>query len=188
VSSPPSTDLASPPLCVDLDGTLIAGDTLYISLARLARERPWAMFSLPAALAGGRARFKRRVSDFVLVDPTVLPYRRTVLDFLAEERGRGRRLILTTAADERIARAVAAHLALFDGIVASDGTHNAKGAGKVEAIRAFLGQSEFDYMGDHMVDLPVLRAARRGYLVAPNATLLAEARATCQIERVFTDA
>jgi phosphoserine phosphatase len=175
----------SRPLCVDLDGTLIAGDTLYISLAQLAVRRPWAMLALPFALAQGRAQFKRRVSDFVPIDATTLPYRRAVLAFLRGERDAGRRLILTTAADERIARAVASHLGLFDGVVASSGTHNAKGAGKVEAIRAFLGEGEFDYMGDHLVDLPVLRAAHCGYLVAPAPALLEQARATCRIERVF---
>jgi phosphoserine phosphatase len=183
VSARPS----SPPLCVDLDGTLIAGDTLYISLARLARTRPWAIVALPFALRQGRAQFKRRVSDFVALDPVSLPYRSSVVQFLRDERQAGRRLILATAADERIANAVAGHLALFDGIIASDGSHNAKGSGKVEAIRAYLGDQEFDYMGDHLVDLPVLRAARKGYLVAPPPALLQQARATCRIERVFED-
>lgn len=174
-----------PPLCVDLDGTLIDGDTLHLALAQLARERPWALALLPFALMGGRARLKHAVSDHVELDAARLPYRPAILDFLREERANGRRLLLATAADHRIARAVAAHLGLFDGVIASEGAHNAKGAGKVAAIRAVLGAAEFDYMGDHEADLPVLRAARHGYLVAPRQSLLVRARAECRIERVF---
>jgi phosphoserine phosphatase len=175
----------APPLCVDLDGTLIAGDTLYLSVAMLARRRPWALAALPVALLGGRARLKRAVCDRLVIDAAALPYRASVVEFLREQRAAGRRLVLATAADRRIAQAVAAHLGLFDGIVASDGTMNAKGAGKGAAIRAALGEGEFDYVGDHLADLPVLRAARRGYLVAPSPALLARARAECRIERVF---
>lgn len=176
---------SEPPLCVDLDGTLIDGDTLYLAVAQLARERPWAILFLPFALLRGRARLKRAVSDRVRLDPARLPYRASVLGFLREERARGRRLLLATAADHRIAGAVATHLGLFDGVIASEGVRNAKGVGKVAAIRAVLGTAEFDYMGDHQADLPVLRAARQGYLVAPRAGLLVRARAECRIERVF---
>ncbi len=177
----------APPLCVDLDGTLIAGDTLYLSVARLARERPWSLMVLPFALASGRARLKRAIADRVSLDASALPYRESVLEFVRAERASGRRVLLATAADARIANAVALHLALFDGVIASDGTRNAKGLGKVDAIRRAIGDGEFDYVGDHLADLPVLRVARKGYLVAPTAALLARARAECRIERVFDE-
>jgi phosphoserine phosphatase len=174
-----------PPLCVDLDGTLITGDTLLLSMARLARERPWTLLALPFALARGRAQLKQAVSDRVALDPAALPYRMSVLAFVREQRASGRRVFLATAADRRIADGVAAHLGLFEGVVASDGRTNAKGSGKVEAIRRALGDGEFDYMGDHLADLPVLRAARYGYLVAPSAALLERASAECNIQQVF---
>jgi phosphoserine phosphatase len=142
---------------------------------------------LPFALVSGRARLKRAIADRVSLDASALPYRESVLQFLRAERAVGRRILLTTAADARIAHAVAAHLALFDGVIASDGTHNAKGAGKVHAIRRAIGDGEFDYVGDHLADLPVLRAARVGHLVAPAPALLARARAECRIERVFDE-
>jgi phosphoserine phosphatase len=67
---------------------------------------------------------------------------------------------------------VAAHLRLFDSVVASDGRHNAKGEGKLSAIRAHVGPVDFDYVGDSMADVPVFRAARRSYLVAPTPALV----------------
>ena len=174
-----------PPLCVDLDGTLISADTLHHSLLLLARTRPWRLFELPFALLGGRAKLKRRITDVVSIDPATLPYRTEVVEWVRLKRAEGRRVILCTAADRRIADAVADHLGLFDAVVASDGSHNAKGAGKVHAIRAYIGDDEFDYVGDSLVDLPVLRAARQGVLVSPHPELERLARASCCIVHVF---
>jgi phosphoserine phosphatase len=174
------------PLIVDLDGTLIDGDTLHLSIARLMRQRPWVAPVLPFVVFTGRAQFKRYISDRVSLSAASLPYRRDVLDFVRGERASERRVILATAADRRIADAVAAHLTLFESVIASDGSHNAKGIGKLESIRAHLGDGAFDYIGDSMADLPVFRAARRSYLVCPGNALRAAVRDACRVEAVFS--
>ena len=181
-----STDAV--PLIVDLDGTLIAGNTLHLSIARLARERPWVIPTLPFVVLSGRAQFKRFVSDRVVLPADSLPYRESVLDFVRRERATNRRIILATAADRRIADAVAAHLTLFDSVIASDGRHNAKGLGKLASIRAHLGTADFDYVGDSMADIPVFRVARRSYLVCPGTALQAAVRDGCRVEAVFSAA
>ena len=173
------------PLIVDLDGTLIDGNTLHLSLFALARERPWLAPVLPFVVLGGRARFKQFVSDRVALAPESLPYRSDVLEFVTNERATRQRVVLATAANERIANAVASYLGVFDSVIASDGRHNAKGAGKLESIRSHLGDSEFDYVGDSMADVPVFRAARRSYLVCPPASLSAAVRTGCRVEAVF---
>jgi phosphoserine phosphatase len=180
--------LATPdtvPLIVDLDGTLIDGDTLHLSLALLARRQPWVIPALPLVVLSGRARFKRFVSARVPLDARALPYRPDVLAFLRAERRATRQIILATAADRPIADAVATHLGLFDHVIASDGRHNAKGFGKLESIRARLGEAEFDYVGDSMADLPVFRAARRAYLVCPGRSLNEAVRTGCRVAAVF---
>jgi phosphoserine phosphatase len=170
---------------VDLDGTLIDGDTLHLSLAQLARERPWVVPILPMMVLAGRARFKEFVSDRVSLDPKSLPYRADVLDFVKQERTTARPILLATAAHRRIANSVAGHLALFDSVIASDGSHNAKGNGKLESIRAHIGAAEFDYIGDSMADVPVFRAARRSYLVCPGPALSDAVRDGCRVEAIF---
>lgn len=172
------------PLIVDLDGTLIDGDTLHLSLAMLARRRPWVFPVLPFVAVSGRARFKQFVSDRVELDPATLPYRDDVLAFVRKE-GTERPVLLATAAHRRIADAVASHLALFASVIATDGRHNAKGTGKLDAIRAHLGAAEFDYVGDSMADVPVFKAARRSYLVCPSLALETAVRAGCQVAGVF---
>ena len=173
------------PLIVDLDGTLIDGDTLHMSLAQLARERPWVVPVLPLIVVAGRARFKEFVSDRVSLDPASLPYRSDVVDFVKRERASARPVLLATAAHRRIAHAVAAHLAVFDSVIASDGSHNAKGNGKLESIRRHIGGGEFDYIGDSVADVPVFRAARRSYLVCPDTGLSEAVREGCRVEGVF---
>ena len=173
------------PLIVDLDGTLIDGDTLHLSLRALARRRPWVLPVLPAVVVAGRARFKQFVSDRVELDPASLPYRADVLDFVRAERRSDRPIILATAAHRRIADAVASHLSVFDAVIATTGRHNAKGLGKLASIRAHLGTAEFDYVGDSLADVPVFRAARRSYLVCPGSALQDAVRAGCRVERVF---
>jgi phosphoserine phosphatase len=133
----------------------------------------------------GRAWFKKRVADAILPDPGRLPYRPAVLALLREERQRGRRLIMVTAADQRVARRVADHLGIFDAVLGSDGRLNLKGPLKLRAIQQFLGGQEVDYMADDMADLVTLRAARRAFLVHPSRELLRAARASCRVERVF---
>lgn len=187
----PVRDLDEPdvdvPLIVDLDGTLIDGDTLHLSLFQLLRSRPWVAPALPFVVFGGRARFKAFVSDHVSLDAASLPYRTDVVAFVKQEKTSNRSVMLATAAHRRIADAVASHLGIFDSVIASDGAHNAKGIGKVESIRAQLGASAFDYVGDSMADVPVFQAARRSYLVAPSAELEAAVRATCRVAAVFAD-
>lgn len=173
------------PLVVDLDGTLIDGDTLHLSLRVFARTRPWLVPTVPFMVLRGRAGFKEFVSRHVSLDPARLPYRDDVVEFVKRERATGRRVVLATAANRQVADAVAAHLGLFDEVVASDGAHNAKGAGKVESIRGILGDSEFDYIGDSLPDVPVFKAARKSYLVCPSPALAEAVRGRCRVEAVF---
>ena len=175
-----------PPLCVDLDGTLIEGDTLVMSVRYLARRSPWTLLALPfLLLRGGRPALKAYIARRYVPDPASLVFRPEVLAFLQEERTRGRRIILTTAAHRLVAEAVVAHLGLFDGMVATDGGTNAKGRQKAVQIRKSLGCNEFDYIGDSTAALPIFQEARVSYLVAPTPSLSIAARRLGRIAREF---
>jgi phosphoserine phosphatase len=174
-----------PPLCVDLDGTLIRGDTTWLSIFLLATRKPWLLPGAPIALLRGRAALKEFLSEHVLPEPERLHWRSSVVEFVRGERRRGRRVILCTAAHRRIADAAAHHLGLFDDVLATEVGHNLKSAAKLDGIRKFIGAKEFDYIGDARADLPVFAAARCAYLVAPTASLLADTRAIAHVEAVF---
>ena len=156
--------VAKPVLVVDLDGTLTPSDSLVEGLLHVIREHPQALPGVCWALRRGRAEFKRAVVDAAELPASALPYRDDLLTHLHAEHQQGRRIVLATAADERIAKAVAAHLGVFDEVLATSGGQNLKGQTKLDAIRQRIGD-DFVYAGDSKADLPVWRAARGAILV-----------------------
>jgi 4-hydroxybenzoate polyprenyltransferase len=133
----------------------------------------------------GRAFFKRQVAQRVTLDPAKLLYRPDVLQFARDQKQAGRRVLLASATDASIAHAVADHLKLFDGVIASDGVHNRRGREKVSAIRQHIRADAFDYIGDSRQDLSVWQAATQTLIVGPSASLLAKATAIRPPARVF---
>lgn len=122
---------AKPPLCVDLDGTLIKTDLLWESLLVLLKQNPLLMVLLPWWLFKGKAYLKHEIARRVTLDASTLPYDRELIEFLANERREGRELMLATASHVSYAQAVATHLGLFDQrVFGSDRSVNLKGCGK----------------------------------------------------------
>ncbi len=129
-----------PPLVVELDGVLAHTDTLHEGLLRLHKRQP---HLIPAVLAWslkGRAFLRAEVARRVELDVTRLPYDEALVTRLSEEKARGRRLVLATTADQRVAEAVAAHLGLFDAVHAGDGTQELSGAHREARLRELLGE------------------------------------------------
>jgi 4-hydroxybenzoate polyprenyltransferase/phosphoserine phosphatase len=179
--SPRSTSV---PLCVDLDGTLIYSDLLYESLAAVLGRKPWMLLLVPFWLLAGRAALKQRLAEAVDLDPAALPYNQALLEWLHQERRSGRTLVLATAADQRLAHIVAAHLGIFDEVIASDGVHNLKAGAKAERLEKFIG-GPFDYVGNGHADLPVWRKCRKAILSNAPAALVQRTRGEAVVERVF---
>ena len=154
-----------PPLIVDLDGTLTPTDTLGESLFLLARERPWTLLRAFFNLRTGRAAFKARLAELAPPDPTALPLNDNLVAWLRAQAANGRPLVLATASDHRIARAIADQVGLFAAVLSSDGQRNLKGPAKAAVLVEHYGQGGFDYVGDSRADLPVWAAARQAIVV-----------------------
>lgn len=114
----------SAPLCVDLDGTLIKKDLLFESLARLLKQKPWLLLMVPLWCLQGRAALKRKIAQQVSIDVGCLPYNCRLLDWLRDQKSANRRLLLATATEESVAKQIADHLGIFDGVLASNGLVN----------------------------------------------------------------
>lgn len=180
-----ASEVVSAPLYVDLDGTLVATDTLWESLVIFVRRFPFQIPMLLLALLRGKAAFKSFVASYVTTDAALLPYRPELLEFLHAQRDAGRPLVLVTAADRRIADPVAAHLNVFEDVIATDGLVNLSGLNKLQAIREHSCDAEFDYVGDAAADLPIFAAARHALLVSPARKVEAAARAEGRVAQVF---
>jgi 4-hydroxybenzoate polyprenyltransferase/phosphoserine phosphatase len=176
VVTPPALPIAAPsaaepPLVVDLDGTLIHSDLLWESLMLTLGRAPWLALLVPFWLLAGRARLKDRLAQRAALDPSALPYAEEVVAWLRSERANGRRLVLATASDRRLAQRVADHLGLFDEVLASDGTQNLKGAEKARVLTARFGARGFDYVGDAPADRAVWTACRVPVVANPGSGL-----------------
>lgn len=161
-------------LAVDLDGTLVATDTLWESLLALVGQDPAALLQVPGWLLRGKAVFKRKVAEHVALDPAALPYRQAVVELARDAYAAGRPVVLASACDRSIADAVAAHLGCFTAVVATDGKDNCAAGQKLTQLQAALGSSDetqplrpghFDYVGNAAPDLPVWAEAQTAYLV-----------------------
>lgn len=173
------------PLYVDLDGTLLKTDMLWESLVGAVRQRPFAAFRAALSLLKGRAALKQAFAGLASLDPALLPYREDFVAWLRDEFRRGRRIILATAADARIAHGIAAHLGIFSDVLASDGSTNLKGIHKLEAIRTHCGNRAFAYCGNSSEDVAIFEASASAIVVNASARVLARSRHTGKVSAEF---
>jgi 4-hydroxybenzoate polyprenyltransferase/phosphoserine phosphatase len=162
---------AAVPLVVDMDGTLMATDVLVEGAIALLKRNPLSAVQMLGWLAQGKARLKARIAERALLDLAHLPYRPQVLAYLQAARAQGRRIVLATAADAKVAQQVAELLGLFDEVLASDGNLNLAGAQKRQRLVAAFGEKGFDYLGNAGPDLAVWRSARLALVVAGSPRL-----------------
>ena len=155
-------------LVVDLDGSLIKTDSLVESVIGLAKRNIILLLRCLLSLRHGRAAFKAAIADRFLVTPENLPYQKAVLNLIAECKRQGIKVCLATAADTRIAKAVADHLKMFDLVLGSDATRNLKSKSKLREIVTHIGSAKFAYLGNHKADIEIWKASEYCY-VASNA-------------------
>jgi len=183
-----ASDVGSEPLCVDLDGTLVKSDTLVDTVIVLARQSPESLLKFPGWIAEGKASFKRRVSTLAAIDVVHLPYNQELLGYLREQHAAGRELYLATGADTLLAERVAAHLGIFVGVLASDGSVNLTGKNKLAAFQARFPMG-FSYIGNARPDVHLLTNSIDPMVANPHRSLLSGLRgAGVQPTRTFADA
>lgn len=179
---------SQPPLVVDLDGTLIKTDLLVEGALVLLRRRPLAALDMLSWLAaGGKARLKAEVARQAPIDPATLPYNQPLLAFLKERKAAGQPLVLATASDREAARPIAAHLGLFDEILASDGVTNLKADSKRVRLVERFGEKGFDYAGNDQADLAVWPSARAAVVVNPEPGVAGKVDGVTEVAARFDD-
>jgi len=172
------------PLCVDLDGTLIHSDLLLESFLLLLKRNPLYLLLAFLWLLGGKARLKSEIASRVSLNGSALPYTKPLMAWLQVQKEGARPLWLVTASDHRLALAVADHVGLFDGVLASNGQTNLAGGNKAAELVRRFGVKGFDYAGNHRVDLKVWACARRAIVVNAGDGLVAAANKVAEVTHV----
>ena len=173
------------PVCVDLDGTLIHSDLLLESFLQLVKSHPLCLFLVPLWLLRGKAVLKAEIASRVTVNAATLPYHKEFLIWLNEQKSAGRQLWLCTASNEKLVKAVAGHLDIFDGVLASDAARNLSGAKKAEILVERFGERGFDYCGNERKDLAIWEHARGAIVVNGGGALEAESAKVTRLVQVF---
>jgi 4-hydroxybenzoate polyprenyltransferase len=181
----PRSESAHPPLYVDLEGALVKSNLLIECLLDSLR-RPEFWWQLPSWLSRGYSYFKSQLARHATLDPALVPYNSELLAYLRSEHRRGRRVVLVSGLNRRLAEPIAAHLGCFDHVIAPDERRGMRSNAKVETITAHLAGKSFSYAGGHSSDLPIWRFAARGVIV--NAPRLAAVVArTTPIEAILSE-
>nr|WP_316651612.1 UbiA family prenyltransferase [uncultured Gellertiella sp.] len=128
------------PLVVSLEGALLPVQLGHERLANLLAER-----GLRAALSSA---FGTRAPEPSTLDVATLPCRPEVLDFIGIVKSAGRPVYLLGTDHPEEARAIAAHLDLFDGVIA-DGSS--------------LEDGGYDFIGSDAADIGLWKGARQAY-------------------------
>ena len=184
VESPPA---AASVTCVDLDGTLIAGDLFWESALRLIVQQPWLIAMLPVWALRGKAFLKRQIALRVAIKAEELPYRAEILELLRTAHARGECLVLATGSDELYARQVGEHLGFFSHVMGSDGRSNLTGRRKARRLVQEFGEGQFHYFGNDWSDVSVWRVAASATVVAGPARLVRHVRARLNMRESLSD-
>lgn len=159
------------PLVVSLDGALLRTDPRLETLWGAFRKRPAAALG---ALLRGRAGLPERLHTIAPPDLEHLPARASVLRLIREALERGQKIVLVSAADQRLVDDQAALLGLTGDHFGSDGRRTLVGQARADVLTATFGRGGFDYLGNTSSDLPVWRAARGVLAVAPGKHVAAQ--------------
>ena len=173
------------PLVVDLDGTLIFTDMLYESLIQIFKMNLFIIFKLLFVALEGKASLKQFIASKVNINPATLPYNTELLKWLQHEYQTGRKLILSTGSDFRIADKIAKYLGIFDSVISSNGETNNTGLKKSETLVAKYGELGFDYAGNSRDDIFVWEKAKYSVIANASQNLIERVRKISRINRVF---
>lgn len=172
-------------IAVDLDGTLTYTDTLHESVIALIRDKPLHLFKLPFWLIQGKAAFKDNVARNVNLDVTTFPYNQQLIEWLNENRSSGKKIVLCTAANERIANAVVDYLQLFDEVIASDSNNNVKSSTKRRVLEDRYGKKGYIYAGNSRADLEVWAGSAQAIVVNASDAVKDKAALISEVYKVF---
>lgn len=182
----PLTEGLQPPLVVDLDGTLLSSDLLFETGMDYLRHQPLNFYKPLFWLLKGKTSLKENLALATDIDVSVLPYNTQVIQLIQSARASGRSVVLATASHLILAEKIAAHLELFDKVLATTRECNLSAEQKRQILVKNYGENNFDYIGNSTDDLVVWSSARQAYVVCPpHSSIEKKAKAQGNVEKII---
>ena len=164
------------PLIVDLDHTLIDTDLLFLSSLGVLSKNPWLIAHYFFWLWKGKGYLKDQLVRRFEINIPELPYNDNVISYIMKRKKEGSKIVLATASHKNYAFAVAKHLKIFDDVMASNKDFNLSSHNKADTLVERFGERKFDYMGDHMRDLPVWEVSRLSIIINATSRIIANTK------------
>ena len=155
MSDPGPTPEKIRPLCVDLDGTILRGDTFWEQVFALARANPLFVFRLLAWCPRGKPFVKEHLAVLPMPDWSSFHVDLKLVAWLRAERAAGRPVHLVTGAHRAAAQLAADHLGCFDTVHSTTTRLNLTSSRKAALLCEQHGVGGFDYAGNSSSDLAV---------------------------------
>ncbi len=172
------------PICVDLDGTLSRTDTLWECFLAALKNNWLFVFIAPIKALQSKSAFKGYlVKNIGAYSPCYL-IQEDLMEYLVEQKEKGRRLYLATGSHEAVAQKVADHTKIFDKVFATNNRVNLISHRKAELLRKTFPEG-FVYAGNSSQDLEVWKASKEAILVNTPAKITALARKNFYVSHHF---
>lgn len=143
------------PLCVDLDGTILRGDSFWEQVFALARQSPLLVLRLLALTPRGKASVKAHLAELPMPEWSSFNVDEKLVAWLRTERATGRPVHLVTGAHRAVAHLARENLDCFDAVHCTTADLNLTSTRKAALLCELHGAGGFDYAGNSSADLAV---------------------------------
>jgi len=175
-------------LVTDLDGTLIKTDLLYESLLSYLKINFFAVINILIWAMKGKAWLKKMLASQVSLNVETLPYNKYILNYLRQEKAKGRYLVIASASTSSFVNSVANHLGIFDETLSS-GRENLSGKNKADLLVSRFGTSGFEYIGNSNDDVPIWNNANTAVIVSHSSrfakSLSRKIKSACCVDSII---
>jgi len=145
----------------DMDDTLLATDLTKASMRIFARRKPMLLPILLVWYVMGKSVAKAKLAKHAMPNVLDATVNTRVLDYLKAEKEKGAWLVLASASNIKIVRAVADRIGLFDQVLGSVPGDDFKGSAKADGLDREFGAGNYTYIGDCLADLKVWSRAKK---------------------------
>jgi phosphoserine phosphatase len=184
VSAALDGDLAIP-LVVDFDGTMHLSDLTWEGIWWVMKTRPWVLAKLGWLHARhGRAAMKLALESLAETYDwaPVLPWEERVLERIAQEKARGRVVIIVTGSTTKLVKKAVVAKGLDYEVVGTERADiNLTGPRKAAALVAKWGAKKFDYIGNSRDDWAVWKEGRYALVVGNDRKIRAGAAKVSEV-------
>lgn len=158
------------PLVVDLDGSLIKTELPWESFLSVLFRHPIEFIKMVIRkIKVKRSGYlKLELEKWAELDLEKMPFSSRFVEYLKEEKAKGRSLILCTGSTQSYAEKIQKITGLFDAVWGCTPGKNIVGHKKAMFLVGKYGEKQFDYAGNSLSDLKVARYARNFILVNPS--------------------